>query len=218
VDRSFHYHLLSAENDDVIKQSSGCNQFITAKALAETTEHWTPPRQIHESANGHRSTAAGDDSQSNGMSGKPTIQLTTDLTAMVDALQNAILALPDGPRLFQRARQLCILGRSLKPPKWLRRPADAPVILPIAPAYLRELATEAVTWQKRDKRAKAWEDVLPPMWIIDTLVARPSWPFLPLEGIVCAPTLRPDGSVLATTGYDPDTGLYLDLNGTQYPY
>ena len=38
-----------------------------------------------------------------------------------------------------------------------------------------------------------------------------------LEGIVCSPTLRPDGSLLMTSGYDPETGLYLDLNGTPYP-
>jgi hypothetical protein len=149
--------------------------------------------------------------------GKPVIRLTTNLSAMVNALQDTILALPDGPRLFQRARQLCILGRGIKPPKWLRRPADAPVILPILPAYLRELATESAIFQKFDKRGQKWEVVLPPMWLIDTLSSRPNWLFPTLEGIACAPTMRPDGSMLATSGYDPDTGLYLDLNGTQYP-
>ena len=99
----------------------------------------------------------------------------------------------------------------------MRRPADAPVILPILPAYLRELATEAATFQKFDKRAQKWEEVLPPMWIIDTLSSRPNWPFPALEGISCAPTMRPDGSILAKTGYDLDTGLYLDLNGMQPP-
>ena len=29
AERPFHYHLLSAENVDVIKQSAGCNQFTT---------------------------------------------------------------------------------------------------------------------------------------------------------------------------------------------
>ena len=32
-----------------------------------------------------------------------------------------------------------------------------------------------------------------------------------------APTLRPDGSLLDTEGYDPDTGLYLAFGGEQYP-
>jgi hypothetical protein len=32
AERSSHYHLVSAENDDVIKQSSGCNQVATSIA------------------------------------------------------------------------------------------------------------------------------------------------------------------------------------------
>jgi putative DNA primase/helicase len=66
----------------------------------------------------------------------PHIRLTTDLTVMTDALQDALLAMPNGPRIFQRARQLCLIGRGIKPLKWLRRPAEAPVILPMPLAYL----------------------------------------------------------------------------------
>jgi putative DNA primase/helicase len=148
---------------------------------------------------------------------KPNMQISVNMTAMVDGTQDAIMALPCGPHLFQRARQLCIIAHGIKPPRWLRRPPEAPVILPTDRAYLRELATQAATWQAYDKRRKCWNPALPPSWVIDTLYARPSWPFPPLEGIVCAPTLRPDGSLLATPGYDPDTGLYLDLNGVSYP-
>jgi hypothetical protein len=182
------------------------------KALAETTEHWTP---LRVESNGKGPIALGEEKKA--WQDKPVIQLSTNLTTMADALQDAIRALPDGPRLFQRARQLCLIGRGTKPPKWLRRPAEAPVILPIIPAYLRELANQAALWKKFDKRAKGWDDVLPPMWIIDTLVARPSWPFPLLEGVICTPTLRPDGTILMTPGYDTDTGLYLDINGTIYP-
>jgi hypothetical protein len=148
---------------------------------------------------------------------KPVIQITTAMTAVVDAAQAAILALPEGPYLFQRARQLCLIAKGVHPPKWLHRPAQAPVIVPAEPAYVRELAMQAATWQKYDKRADRWEPAMPPTWVLDTLYARPSWRFPPLEGIVCAPTLRPDGSVLDTPGYDEATGLYLDLNGTSYP-
>lgn len=151
------------------------------------------------------------------MADKPRIRLTTELTAMVDALQDALLSMPNRPMLFQRARQLCLIGRGIKPPKWLRRQADAPVILPMLPAYLRELASEAAAWEKYDKRAKVWEPTLPPLWLMDNLTARPAWPFPVLEGIVCTPTIRPDGTILTTPGYDPDTGLVLDINGTTYP-
>lgn len=148
---------------------------------------------------------------------RPVIQISHEMTRIVDAMQQAILVLPDAPQLFQRARQLCLIARGTIPPRWLQRPLEAPVIVPADPPYLRELATQAATWHKLDKRAHRWEPALPPVWVIETLLARPSWPFPVLEGVIGAPTLRPDGSTLATPGYDRDTGLFLDLNDTAYP-
>jgi hypothetical protein len=37
-----------------------------------------------------------------------------------------------------------------------------------------------------------------------------------LEGIIDAPTLRANGTILDTPGYDTDSGLYLALNGTKF--
>ena len=48
-------------------------------------------------------------------------------------------------------------------------------------------------------------------------MARTERPFSSLEAIVHAPTLRPDGSLIETEGYDSDTGLYVDFGGIQYP-
>jgi hypothetical protein len=36
----FHYHLLSAGNVDVIKQSAGCNQFTTPTLAAAGVHRW----------------------------------------------------------------------------------------------------------------------------------------------------------------------------------
>jgi hypothetical protein len=147
----------------------------------------------------------------------PVIRLGADMTAAVDGLQEALLVLPRGPHLYQRARQLCVIARGVTPPRWLRRPPETPVIAPVMPPFLRELAGRAASWERYDKRQRAWGVTMPPVWVVDTLLARPAWPFPPLEGVVCAPTLRPDGSLLTTPGYDPETGLYLDLSGASYP-
>ena len=147
----------------------------------------------------------------------PRIQLSADITTVVNATIQAIQAFPHGPHLYQRARKLVLLGREGQAPKWLQRPPEAPVIVPADPAYLKELAAQAAQWVKFDKRRKRWDPMIPPTWVIDTLLGRPHWPFPVLEGIVCAPTLRPDGTLLSTPGYDVDTGLFLDLNGTKYP-
>lgn len=41
------------------------------------------------------------------------------------------------------------------------------------------------------------------------LVGQDTWNFPSVAGVVTSPTLRPDGSILAAEGYDPDTKLYV---------
>jgi putative DNA primase/helicase len=154
----------------------------------------------------------------NGQSPRPVIQITTNITAMVDAGQQAIIAMANPPRLYQRARQLCFIARGVKTPKWLNRPHDAPVIVEATSAYLLELAVQAAQWQKFDRRKNRWFPAMPPTReLLDVLMSRGQWDFPRLEAIVHSPTMRPDGSILTTPGYDPDTGLYLDMNGTAFP-
>ena len=148
----------------------------------------------------------------------PSITISTDLTYMVNAAQQALLTMPGAPHLFQRARQLCLIAHGVQPPKWLQRPPEAPVIVALDRDYLLEMVNQAADWQKKSKRKKqAFDAALPPAQVIKTLLARPIQPFPLLEGIICAPTIKPDGGILDTPGYDADTGLYLDLNGTAYP-
>jgi len=52
--------------------------------------------------------------------------------------------------------------------------------------------------------------VNPPLEVIHTILAREGdWNFERLIGIITTPTLRPDGSILTTPGYDAATGLLL---------
>ena len=139
------------------------------------------------------------------------------MTRIVNETQGALLALPQAPVIYQRARLLVVIARGVKPPKWLHRPHDMPVILDASQARLTELASQGAEYWKYDKRRKQWEPALPPGWVIETLHCRGEWPFPLLEGIIASPTLRPDGSLLAVPGYDATTGLYLDTNGTTFP-
>ena len=49
------------------------------------------------------------------------------------------------------------------------------------------------------------------------LAAPDLWRFPQLVGIIEAPTLRADGTLLTEPGYDPKSGLLLDLGSTKFP-
>ena len=107
---------------------------------------------------------------------------------------------PKAPRLYQRARTLCVIARHGTPPKWLRRQADTPIIQEASPGASLGTPAQAAEWEKWDARKEEWKPDLPPRWVVDVLQGRTAWPFPLLEGIVCSPTLRPDGSILDQPG------------------
>jgi len=158
---------------------------------------------------------AGTNGQAQGQ-GLPVIPINADLTGMVDNAEAALMQLP-GPVVYQRARMLCRVAPAGESPRWLQRPADAPIIVRADPVSLREYSGQSAWWVKYDKRSKEWSPVLPPPVVFETLAARVTWKFPHLEGVICAPTLRPDGVLLQQPGYDQDTGLYLDFNGVRFP-
>ncbi|MEH1017976.1 hypothetical protein V6U90_33595, partial [Micromonospora sp. CPCC 206060] len=54
------------------------------------------------------------------------------------------------------------------------------------------------------------DEVTPPREVLSAVLARKTWPNVPpLRGIIGAPVLRRDGTLLQRPGYDPATGLYL---------
>ena len=148
---------------------------------------------------------------------KPVIHITTNMKAVVDAGETAIRTLPHAPLLFQRTRQLCLIGHPPKAPHGLKRPPGAPAIVIAPSAHVLELASTAADWRKYDKREDDWTEAIPPTWFVPLLEARGRWTFPVLEGIVETPTLRPDGTILDTPGYDEATGLYFAPGEIVFP-
>src|SRR5262249_60831180 len=78
-------------------------------------------------------------------------------------------------------------------------------------------AAESATFQKYDRKRNQWVDTDPPLRHVRVILASERrWPFPHVSGVITAPTLRADGSLLADPGYDPETELYL-LSGFQIP-
>jgi hypothetical protein len=199
---------------DPTTQEEKWNSFTPEAGVTLSTVFYLAQQHGYQGRNGQAPDASPDADP------RPTIRIGPDIKRMVDEGQAAIESLTPGPVLFQRARRLVHIARGVKPPTWLHRPADMPIIIEAQAAYLDELATEGARWEKYDKRARKgeeWVETTPPPRFVQTLQARPGWPFPPLKGIIHSPTLRPDGSLLATSGYDASTGLLFDSNGTRFP-
>jgi len=76
------------------------------------------------------------------------------------------------------------------------------------PALVRALAGTA-TWERFDARSEDWVRADPPSRHAAVLFDSSSYPHLPvLNGLARQPYLRPDGSLMTATGYDPATGMF----------
>jgi hypothetical protein len=85
-------------------------------------------------------------------------------------------------------------------------------------ARLRPLSVDSLLWpiadaaifQSFNRKRNAWIDVDPPLQLVRMVLAgERQWTFPRVSGIITTPTLRADGSLFATPGYDPQSGLYL---------
>jgi hypothetical protein len=75
------------------------------------------------------------------------------------------------------------------------------------------VAHHAVQFQKYDKRINRIKDVDPPKPVITQLIEVKHWHFQTVVGIINAPTMRRDGSLLTEPGYDRQTQLWYKSSG-----
>ena len=131
------------------------------------------------------------------------------LPSMVDAAETALMAQHDHGGLYQRGGQIVRVIRLEAPQDGIiRRSAGSPLIVPLEPPGLVEAFTRAATWVRWDARKKNYNSIDCPIIVGATYAARAGmWNLRPLTGIISAPTLRRDGSILERPGYDERTGL-----------
>ncbi|GMV70291.1 MAG: hypothetical protein DYG93_13125 [Leptolyngbya sp. PLA2] len=116
-----------------------------------------------------------------------------------------------GPELVRPAR----LDRS-EVDGGVRRDAGSVVLLPIRPHWLVQAMAEAAPWYAMSLKGPVPAD--PHLNYAQHLMARAgSWRFPVLRGVVTAPTLRADGSILQTPGYDAASQLIYDPAGADFP-
>lgn len=83
---------------------------------------------------------------------------------------------------------------------------------------LVELLTQHMDWEKFDARSEDWVRIDAPNKVAKAYQQRVGrWRLPVLTGLLDAPTLRADGSILDQPGYDAATGLLYDPRGSRYP-
>ena len=128
----------------------------------------------------------------------------------------------EGAGIYQRGGQLVRVIRSA--PVTVRgvwRDDRALSIVSVSSAHLVDLLTRRTPFLKYDGRSEQWKPVNCPGEVASVVLSRVGqWPealIPPLVGILETPTLRPDGTLLATNGYDVETGLFVDLGEAEFP-
>jgi putative DNA primase/helicase len=101
----------------------------------------------------------------------------------------------------------------------VRRSPGTLTILAADVDYLTLALTKAARWEKFDKREEEWVPINAPSNIAKSIVAAADQlGYIPvLSGIVEAPTIRDDGSLVDQPGYDPATRLLFDPGGIEFP-
>jgi hypothetical protein len=98
------------------------------------------------------------------------------------------------------------------------REISAQRIVEMGDHALAEAMTVAADWEKFDSRSDDWVRIDAPLKAAITFKQRIGhWRLPVLTGIVNAPTLRADGSILSEPGYDKATGLLFEPRGDTFP-
>jgi putative DNA primase/helicase len=83
----------------------------------------------------------------------------------------------------------------------LLRPLDAENVIYALNRY-------AAVFERYDSRRNKWVETDPPDKVADGLLRKGHWIYPIVSGVTTVPTMRADGSIIETPGYDPDTQLW----------
>jgi len=141
-----------------------------------------------------------------------------ELTLLVHEAEAALIAA--GAGIYQRGGQLVRIAQldQDREANGIRRVAGSAVIIPVSRDYLTLALSGVAEFEKFDGRTNSHRPVDPPPIAANSLLAiSGEWNFCALSGIVAAPTLRADGTLLDLPGYDPASRLFAEFTEAQFP-
>jgi putative DNA primase/helicase len=130
------------------------------------------------------------------------------IARIVDEAEAALLAVADLVPIMVRAGKL-VQPIVDKLPASHDRMTDVTLLKPLTNANIIYLLNKhAAVFERYNGRSKKWLAVDPPANVATQLLQKGQWRFPKVVGVITAPTLRPDGSILDKPGYDPATQLW----------
>ena len=148
-------------------------------------------------------------------SDRPLIRLDKGSTEqVVDAVERALIASDRG--LYQRGGMLVAIGE--QPVMTSEGEIRGLQVYEQKEFALLEAMSSVAHYEKWDGRKHGYAATDVPMLIAKTFQQRVGrWNLPLLTGLATAPTLRSDGSILDTEGYDRRTGLVVDYGFVEFP-
>jgi hypothetical protein len=144
------------------------------------------------------------------LSGRRTIEWRAgEMSRVIAEAQSALMAANTG--IYQRGGFLVRVARLDFDVKIgeISRPAGTAMIVNVVREYMTLALGRAANWVQYDGRSRGLAQIDPPPPVSGALLATVGeWHFPVLTGLIAAPTLRADGSLLDRPGYDLLTGLY----------
>lgn len=130
--------------------------------------------------------------------GTHIIRISADLAGMIKIAVDALEKYNNTPIIFQRNGELC----------WVQDTIEGVRVQNLNADMLRPIIGQAVHFFEMDTPK------MPPMQVVKSILSQRKYTFPLLKGIIAAPALRPDGSMLLEPGYDAATGLYYHPSGS----
>lgn len=132
------------------------------------------------------------------------------LPAAVDQAEEILLGHSEQLGIFQRAGELVRVISLPEPRKrgGLRRSKGTVQLEPLGGLALTEVFSRIAVWERMDSKGKSQIVDCPPKIAAFYISRTGSWRVPVLAGIISAPLMREDGTILSQPGYDKESGLF----------
>jgi hypothetical protein len=128
-----------------------------------------------------------------------------DLTIIRPEAISALVDSNDPPRLFMHAGEPVRIETDER--------NERPILKPLTTERLRHELANAIDFQTFEQRRGegVWKPALPPVWLVEDILATPALPLPPVTRVVEAPIFGRDQALHGEPGYCPETETYLVL-------